>query len=131
MLTNYRSGAGRQPLILTSRKLGTPEANALQSAGAEILPLPDLSWPTILAALHSTAHIARLMVEGGARVIESALNAGDEGGVVDDLIITVSPRFAGSNGTRYASQPSDAAWQVHRKAWFGDDAVWWWQSRQQ
>lgn len=76
------------------------------------------------------------MVEGGASVIESLLTEA-EGGMIDSLIVTVSPRFAGSDGFKYKSLSwfgeiqdkrgtQEVPWQVKKREWFGLDAVWWW-----
>lgn len=74
---------------------------------------------------------------------------GKSGGCIDTLIVTVSPNFAGSNATGYKSprwsdvavttgkksveakkgqeeEEEGAAFQVVRRDFFGDDAVWMW-----
>lgn len=113
-----------------------------------------MDWPSILSVLHSLG-VKRLMVEGGAQVIESlfmarsasspASRAGD---LIDQLIVTVSPNFAGSDSTGYKSprwsdpvpgktkkqaseeeEETGAAFEVRKKDWFGDDAVWIWTRR--
>jgi hypothetical protein len=96
------------------------------------------------------------MVEGGAQVIESLFMACSSpssssstpraGDLIDQLIVTVSPNFAGSDSTGYRSprwsdpvpgktkkqaskeeeEETGAAFQVRKKDWFGDDAVWIW-----
>lgn len=114
-----------------------------------------MDWPSILSVLHSLG-VKRLMVEGGAQVIESLFMARSAssatsttaraGDLIDQLIVTVSPNFAGSDSTGYKSprwsdpvpgktkkeaskeeeEQTGAAFQVRKKDWFGDDAVWIW-----
>lgn len=155
LLTNYKAGGGRQPIILCSQTKAKEELrSALEAAGALVVPLPSMGWPHILDALGSQVGVQRLMVEGGAKVIETLLTAADSDGngrpgdLIDSLIITVSPNFAGSDATGYKSPrwrdvvvqtgkasvapkagekgKEGAPFHVCKKAWFGDDAVWMW-----
>lgn len=129
----------------------------LEAAGAQLIALRTLDWDNILEALGKGGlKVQRLMVEGGAKVIETLLTSssrfdgdGRAGGLIDSLVITVSPNFAGSDATGYKSprwqdvvvktgKQSVAArdgqeeveegtqFHVAKKAWFGDDAVWMW-----
>jgi len=58
---------------------------------------PDLPLPAILRTLHEKG-IRSIMVEGGARVIQSFLTAGH---LVDTLIVTTAPVLVGSDGVGY------------------------------
>lgn len=155
LLKNYQSGQGRQPLFLCRTSLkGSEQGKSLEAAGATIVEVTGMDWPSILSVLHSLG-VKRLMVEGGAQVIESlfmarstssASGTGRAGDLIDQLIVTVSPNFAGSDSTGYKSprwsdpvpdktkkqasaeeeEQTGAAFHVRKKDWFGDDAVWIW-----
>jgi 3,4-dihydroxy 2-butanone 4-phosphate synthase/GTP cyclohydrolase II len=70
-------------------------AAALETLGVMLLPIPEnttggLSLPVLLECLAEMG-ISSLMVEGGARVITSFLEAG----LVDYTVLTVAPLFLG------------------------------------
>ncbi|CAO1638463.1 unnamed protein product [Sympodiomycopsis kandeliae] len=133
LITNFLNGTGRQPLILTTETSDddvdkSSRMNSLITKGSVgIVPLPSLDWPSILSELHTKVGIKNLMVEGGAGVIESLLLSQH---LINSLIITVSPTFAGSQGTKYQSVSwqgqQDKSLNVHKKQFFGQDSVWWW-----
>lgn len=66
----------------------------------------DLDWPAILQALRQSG-ITRLMIEGGASVIQSLLSASSPSSnppgspLVDTLIVTVAPILVGPQGVAY------------------------------
>lgn len=60
--------------------------------------------PTILTTLHELG-IRSVMVEGGARVIESFFTedaSSPERRIIDTIILTVAPIFVGEDGVGYA-----------------------------
>jgi len=61
--------------------------------------------PVILEKLRSLG-ISSLMVEGGARVIDSFLQANLSTPLVDSLIVTVAPTLVGSGGVAYETNTS-------------------------
>lgn len=70
-------------------------AVALETLGVRLLPIPEnttggLSLPVLLECLAEMG-ISSLMVEGGARVITSFLEAG----LVDYTVLTIAPLFLG------------------------------------
>ena len=88
----------------------TERKKALEDAGAQIIEIPPssvhddlfpishLSLPAILKSLNDLG-IRSLMVEGGARIIESFFTVPEK--IVDALIITVAPILVGSDGVGY------------------------------
>ncbi|PBL02886.1 bacterial bifunctional deaminase-reductase [Armillaria gallica] len=110
LLDNYRGGKGRRPWVLCAHEpqaagdVGTTRLEALQAAGALVVPVQStnalqglLSVPSVLQTLHELG-VQSLMVEGGARVIGSFLAERDS---VDTVIITIAPKFVGSQGVGY------------------------------
>jgi 2,5-diamino-6-(ribosylamino)-4(3H)-pyrimidinone 5'-phosphate reductase len=103
---------GRRPwIICVNHSEGettmTERKKALEDAGARIIEIPPssvqdpnshLSLPVILKSLNDLG-IRSLMVEGGARIIESFFAAPEN--IVDALIITVAPLLVGSDGVGY------------------------------
>ena len=98
-------------------------------AGAEVLPCPRdarsgrLDLPQTLALLHARG-IERLMVEGGARVITSFIQAQ----LVDLFIVTIAPQLVG--GLQVLAAPTngaEASMQLTgvRYARLGDDLILW------
>ncbi|MGD8267891.1 MAG: RibD family protein [Desulfobacterales bacterium] len=101
----------------------------IDQAGAEVLSCPRdarsgrLDLPQTLALLH-TRGIKRLMVEGGARVITSFIQAQ----LVDLFIVTIAPQLVGglqvlaapTNGDNGPMQLTDV-----RYARLGDDLILW------
>ncbi len=70
LIRNHKAGVGRQPLILASERASQQRRLELERAGAEVVQVPSLDWQTILKHVHA-AGLRRLMVEGGAAVIDS------------------------------------------------------------
>ncbi|MDJ0666835.1 MAG: RibD family protein [Desulfobacterales bacterium] len=109
----------------------TPPARVddITQAGAEVLSCPRdarsgrLDLPQTLALLHARG-IKRLMVEGGARVITSFIQAQ----LVDLLIVTIAPKLVG--GLQVLAAPTNGAeapMQLAgvRYARLGDDLILW------
>ncbi|KAJ7070772.1 dihydrofolate reductase-like domain-containing protein [Mycena amicta] len=104
LLKNYAAGNGRRPWIVAMQPSSTDDAwearqDALTAAGAKILFIEQASDRTAaaLALLHEQG-IQSLMVEGGARIIESFLASGS----VDILLITTAPVLVGDQGVGYS-----------------------------
>ncbi|KAN0064848.1 hypothetical protein ACQY0O_001905 [Thecaphora frezii] len=99
LIRNAKNGIGRTPLIVCSGNASAERKQALTEAGAEVVELPasegqSLDWRAALAVL-SQHGITRLMVEGGAAVIDSLMARQD---LVDTLLVTVAPRSVGETG---------------------------------
>ena len=119
------------PLIATlEANEQSPQARALQDAGATLLYLPAgsdgrVSLPALLAALRAQG-VNSLMVEGGAQVITAFLQEK----LVDALVVTIAPRLlTGIGGLAPAEsgkmsfampQMADAAWTPA-----GEDLILW------
>lgn len=106
LLKNARQGAGKAPLIVTSKVTDREKAEALRHGGAEIVEVQAQddgrpSWPALLDALGTTCGIQSVMVEGGATVIESLSTAHEREPLIDALIVTVSPKLVGRDGLGY------------------------------
>jgi 3,4-dihydroxy 2-butanone 4-phosphate synthase/GTP cyclohydrolase II len=83
------------PWIVTTPFANPEKRQALQAAGAHVLELPTgaqghVHLPALLDALGNCG-LRSVMVEGGARVITAFL----ESMLVDQVIITISPRYLG------------------------------------
>ncbi len=119
------TGPGRL-LVLTASRDAKRRA-ALERAGAEVMVLPArgglLDWRLVLAELHRRG-VLSVLVEGGATVASSALEAG----VLDKLHIVHAPLLLGpGKGLTEAAKPRPLARAIrlrrvsHRV--FGDDVV--------
>jgi 5-amino-6-(5-phosphoribosylamino)uracil reductase len=86
----FFSEADRPPLVYTGRAVAG-DLRARLGGGAEIVPVPGLERAELSLVLADLAGrgIGRLMVEGGARVIEQFLVAG----LADELRLAVAPVF--------------------------------------
>jgi len=81
-------------LIVTAGDSARSRAEALVAAGCELLPLPDVGGRPDLAALLDELGRRRwtnLLVEGGAEVLGSFLDAG----AIDEVHVFVAPRLMG------------------------------------
>lgn len=111
--------------------------SALQNAGARVIEVAAegdmISIPHLLARLRELS-IRSLMVEGGARIIQSFLAASGDpisetsrgAGAVDTIIVTVAPTLVGSDGVGYGSNLLADALPALRHVGtevFGRDAV--------
>ncbi|KAI8145647.1 dihydrofolate reductase-like domain-containing protein, partial [Fennellomyces sp. T-0311] len=97
LLQNFRNGTGQQPWVVTTAASSTPAANALIEAGAHLIHIQGQGDRPTLASVFGTLKkhgITRLMVEGGAKIIQSCLDSE----CLDQLIVTVAPLFVGDGG---------------------------------
>jgi 3,4-dihydroxy 2-butanone 4-phosphate synthase/GTP cyclohydrolase II len=114
------------PVILAHAEGMQPDRkSALQQAGAQLVPIPQVEGGTLdLEALLQAlkAHgIGSLMVEGGAKVITSFLRQA----LVDMLVLTISPRLVGglhAPGKLLETQPEI---QTPRWVQLGQDLIIW------
>ncbi|GJE89464.1 RibD family protein [Phanerochaete sordida] len=135
LLTNYAAGTGRRPWIIAV----PPTRNCvdwglrrhdLEVAGAKVIEVERengrVSLPSMLKALRKLG-VRSLMVEGGARVIQSFLAASTEKArLVDTVIVTVAPVFVGDEGVGYGANLSSSSvdkLQHAQTAVFGRDVV--------
>ncbi|KAF7307196.1 Methionine aminopeptidase 2 [Mycena indigotica] len=117
LLKNHAAGTGRRPWIIA---IEPPEDDAswqarfdaLTLAGAKILFINRGSDRTdaALSVLHSQG-IQSLMVEGGARVIESFLASH----CVDTLLITTAPVLVGEGGIGYSVPRGNNGFKQNRR----------------
>lgn len=115
----------KKPLIACLQTEAKSEkARALQTAGAEILPIASadqhLSLPALLAALDQHG-VQSVMVEGGAGVITSFLREG----LADIVIITIAPFFVGGVNVLTGPLPGMPRLNAVGAQQFGDDVVVW------
>ncbi|KXN88821.1 2,5-diamino-6-ribosylamino-4(3H)-pyrimidinone 5'-phosphate reductase [Leucoagaricus sp. SymC.cos] len=112
LLKNYKAGTGRQPWVLCATPAGNDRArwqqryDTLSQAGASIIHLESseriLPVSAVLQKLSSLG-IKSLMVEGGAKIINSFIQANLGTPLIDALIVTVAPILVGAHGLSYAS----------------------------
>lgn len=96
-----RSSTSKKPLIITESKNSGKIASYIEFGG-EVLQVQDIrNWTEIARGLYSLGYTS-VMVEGGAKVIDSCLTSG----IADSVIITIAPVFLGTNGL--AAAPSHA-----------------------
>ncbi|GAC76326.1 hypothetical protein PANT_20c00063 [Moesziomyces antarcticus T-34] len=129
LIRNHTAGVGRQPLILASERASQQRRLELERAGAEVVQVPSLDWQTILKHVHA-AGLRRLMVEGGAAVIDSLMQQPQH---IDALLVTIAPVTVGPQGFGFSSPLPDvdatdeqAGWSTPSRSKFGKDdvAVW-------
>ncbi|KAG7099694.1 hypothetical protein E1B28_001516 [Marasmius oreades] len=142
LLINFQSGLGRRPWILCSepdefeeRKLWETRRSALVNAGAIVLLAPSQNKDTLnvsaCLSLLRERGIRSLMVEGGARVIKSFFAEeyspslpSNSKGIIDTIIVTVSPAFVGDAGGGYNVDVEEDTRFVHDSTEvFGRDTV--------
>ena len=131
LLRNYSVGVGRQPLVLCSSQASSLEQrNQLEKAGAQVISIDRgssadlLDWKLLLQHIHESG-VQRLMVEGGAAVIDSLMQRPQH---IDALLVTIAPVMVGPEGFGYLSALPDATaatteWDHPRKAMFQMDEV--------
>lgn len=89
---------GPSPLLFTS-VTAAPALVRRLAGRAEVIALPELgpelSLPHLVAAL-AVRGAQSLLIEGGARLNYAALRQG----VVDELLITITPKLSGESGAR-------------------------------
>ncbi|KAI8877178.1 bacterial bifunctional deaminase-reductase [Backusella circina FSU 941] len=98
LIKNYQNSIGKQVWLVT-RKCSSNHAKkeALEKAGAKILEVDHEEGRIPLYKVFSILRedgIKTLMVEGGAKIIQSCLTSK----LCDQLIITVAPLFIGADG---------------------------------
>ena len=134
LLKNYNAGSGRKPWIFASRPKDADEQKewfvrkeALKSAGARVYAVAATDGTFIVFSVCGfvvtvrvgyislsdflktlkTLGVRSLMVEGGARVIQSFLKETQPGldgkavPIVDNIIITIAPTLVGADGVGY------------------------------
>ncbi|WP_103382186.1 pyrimidine reductase family protein [Pseudonocardia dioxanivorans] len=89
------------PIVLTTAGAPGERRDALRAAGADVVELPDLAPPTLLAELGRRG-LHRVLCEGGP-ALHGALAAAD---AVDELCLTLSPTLVGGDAGRIATGPS-------------------------
>lgn len=133
LLKNYKAGNGRRPWIVTI----TPRTDigswnnrrtVLKEAGVQIIEVESndgqVHIPALLRKLRELG-VRSLMVEGGARVIQSFFNE-SQAKVFDSVIVTVAPTFVGEDGVGYGANISGGSVQNLKhvqSALFGRDVV--------
>ncbi|CDU24273.1 related to RIB7-HTP reductase [Sporisorium scitamineum] len=138
LIRNHAAGTGRRPLVLTSSTASSDRRAQLEEAGVEVVQLPDnaqtdsFDWTTLLQQIRHTG-VQRLMVEGGAAVIDSLMQ---QPRLIDALIVTIAPVVVGADGFGFTAKLPDAskadastAWAVSSRAAFGKDEVVAWEKR--
>lgn len=133
LLRNYANRTGRQPLLICSKDAPVDHQVALQRAGAQVIRLDTtvhgsgLDWGAVLSRVKA-AGVQRLMVEGGAAIIDSL---SQQQQLLDTLLVTIAPINVGTDGLGYsASLPRDnnpTSWILRNEARFGIDTVIIWQ----
>ncbi|KAG2227600.1 hypothetical protein INT45_002285 [Circinella minor] len=120
LLKNYSNGTGRKPWIVTTALSSNPAAKALIEAGAHLIHITEQedrpSLETVFQVLKRQG-IMRLMVEGGAKIIQSCLDSG----CLDQLIVTTAPMFVGDGGIKAGTQARQLVNVSYRQ--FGQDMV--------
>jgi 3,4-dihydroxy 2-butanone 4-phosphate synthase/GTP cyclohydrolase II len=115
---------GRGVWLATTAAASAAAESELQSRGATVLRLRALEngWVDLEALLERLARrgVARLLVEGGARILTSFL----ESKLVDYVVVTISPRFVGGvrplEAGELSTYPTLASWRSER---VGEDLV--------
>lgn len=119
-------------LVFVAGSASPAKLTELRAAGVEITVVPQagaglLDPAAVLDELHRRG-VRSLLVEGGARVAASFLDAG----LVERFHQFVAPRFLGSGGVpafRELSPARDAAWALARAERIGEDAHLVWERR--
>ncbi|KAI0734378.1 bacterial bifunctional deaminase-reductase [Fomitopsis betulina] len=141
LLKNYQAGVGRRPWVVTTPLPSDGDdprisrMTRLATAGARIIEVKmddngttgRISIPDLLSTLRGL-DIYSLMVEGGARVIQSFLaTEASCHGCIDMVIITVAPTLVGDDGVGYGATllSSDSLPNLRhvKTELFGRDAV--------
>ncbi|KAF9526423.1 dihydrofolate reductase-like domain-containing protein [Crepidotus variabilis] len=133
LLKNFQAGCGRRPWVIYAddSSLSSQESiefenrrKELESAGAKLIkadfvsPNGYIPIETVLKSLYFNG-VQSLMVEGGAKVIESFLSSKD----VDRLVITAAPVFVGAAGVGYSLTSTTPVYKVVHKENIGKDTV--------
>jgi len=92
----FESKQGKVVICTTEQQLGSSSAEALEQAGAELVPCgsgPRVDLKTALSAL-TERNVSALLVEGGAEIHGALLDAG----CVDRLLLYLAPKLFGGAG---------------------------------
>ncbi|TIA85242.1 hypothetical protein E3P99_04046 [Wallemia hederae] len=123
VISNYTKGVGKAPIVLTSvERCNEDKRQALEGAGVRVEQIlqGDGQWRreyfTHLSHVYS---FKRVMIEGGATVIKGLLSSD---GVVDELVVTVSPVLIGSAGLSIISDKVPSLRHKDSRV-FGKDVV--------
>ncbi|CCM03796.1 uncharacterized protein FIBRA_05944 [Fibroporia radiculosa] len=116
LLKNFREGTGRRPWVFSiESSMADPilfhRERILEDAGAKVIKVLGVdglvSIPSLLETLRSLG-VRSLMVEGGARVIQTFLAASERSSelrtfpnCVNMVIVTVAPTLVGNEGVGY------------------------------
>ncbi|MEO8726066.1 MAG: bifunctional diaminohydroxyphosphoribosylaminopyrimidine deaminase/5-amino-6-(5-phosphoribosylamino)uracil reductase RibD [Acidobacteriaceae bacterium] len=100
------TGAKDDLLIVTA----AGSSAQLRSCGAEIISLPQHDFWNVLLATLAARQITSLLIEGGARIYASALNAN----IVDKLALYIAPTLLGSGALSAFSQSTPTRLQRFR-----------------
>ncbi|KAI0094478.1 dihydrofolate reductase-like domain-containing protein [Irpex rosettiformis] len=141
LLKNYKAGTGRRPWIFASKPKNQNDLDewwarkeALKTAGAKVYVVAAtdgyISLSDFLKTL-KTLGIRSLMVEGGAKIIQSFLRETHPGldgkaiPIVDNIIITVAPKIVGADGVGYDCDLTTQLGQLNhiKTELFGRDTV--------
>lgn len=123
ILKNARQGMGRPPFVLITDRVNLEaepfkeRKTIIEQVGGKVIQLPDMNWPTILSALEKCG-IESLMIEGGATVIGSSLEAD----ISDAIIITIGSNYLGISGVE-AAPTSKVALKNVKWTSIGDDCI--------
>lgn len=99
---NLFSDLPRVPLwLLCANDFDTKRSSALESAGAEILPIADSLTqdgldPGLLLNVLARRGITRLLVEGGPKIAGAFWNAG----LIDEAVMFISDKVVGAHGLK-------------------------------
>lgn len=123
----FSEGHGN-PWVFTTGDYDPARRASLESAGADVIPVRSTSDGRVdlgvMLELLGARGIGSLMVEGGSRVIDSFL----QDRLVDQMVVTVSPRFVGGVRVLNQSLPPASSFpsiaNVHYQR-VGDDIVLW------
>jgi len=103
VIVRYGKGEGRQPWVICRTGPDPQRKAELESVGVKVVEVSvnestgRLDLRDMLSKLTQLS-IRSLMVEGGRGIISEFLSTGVEQGLVDWVIITVSPMWVGSEG---------------------------------
>ncbi|EIE88327.1 riboflavin biosynthesis protein RibD domain-containing protein [Rhizopus delemar RA 99-880] len=100
LIKNFQSNTGKQPWVIATEKgafENKEKRSELENAGVKVYLVKTetdrIPLPSVLELLR-TLGIKSLMIEGGAKIIQSCLKSQ----AYNQLVITVAPRFIGKDG---------------------------------
>ncbi|CAO3687713.1 unnamed protein product [Rhizopus stolonifer] len=124
LLKNFQNNTGKQPWVVATEK-GVLENKKkqmdLEKAGAKIYSVKSetdrVPLLNVLELLRSMG-IKSLMIEGGAKIIQSCL----KNQLYDQLIVTIAPKFVGIDGVNAVLDEKEGLKNVKYQT-MGDDIV--------